>query len=111
MRLEFFVREDTSLRKVVVQLASGSLGPLFFAFGLITADQLQASDSQPSDTNFLGWLKDQVQDAVRTAEKHEALKWHIRRLKSMLEEQYLLVAVNVSTFDIFSCNARRLRAL
>ncbi len=63
IRLEFFVREGPALRKIEAQLSSsGSLGPLFFAFGLISPDELSASDgvSSASDTNFLGWLRDQV---------------------------------------------------
>ncbi len=66
VKLEFFVREDALMRKVQVQLSSGSLAPLFFAFGLITADQLHMTDSQPSDTNFLGWLRDQVRWSIQS---------------------------------------------
>lgn len=96
--VEFFVREGSNLRRVEASLNhSGSLGPLFYAFGLITADELQYSEgtSSANDTNFLGWLREQVQDAVRTAEKHDVLKWHIRRLKSQLEERFNLSAVQV----------------
>ncbi|KAJ9527460.1 hypothetical protein QJQ45_025732 [Haematococcus lacustris] len=97
-RLEFFVREGSQLRKVEAQLgASGSLGPLFYAFGLISADEMRMNDisAASTDTNFIGWLRDQVQEAVRTAEKHDVLKWHIRRLKNTLEEKYQLAAVQV----------------
>jgi 2-oxo-4-hydroxy-4-carboxy--5-ureidoimidazoline (OHCU) decarboxylase len=37
----------------------------------------------------------QVSEAVRTAEKHDVLKWHIRRLKNTLEEKFRLAAVQV----------------
>lgn len=98
MQLEFYIREASVLKKLDCQLtASGSLSPLFFAFGLISVEELRASDSQSlaNDTNLLGWLRDQVIEAVRTAEKHDVLKWHIRRLKSALEEKYQLAAVQV----------------
>ncbi len=98
-KLAFFVREASSLRQVDAQLsASGSLAPLFYAFGLITSEELRQNDTVSSavDTNFLGWLRDTVQDAVRTAEKHDVLKWHIRRLKSGLEERFQLAAVQAS---------------
>lgn len=97
-KLEFFVRENSLLRKVEAQLtSSGSLGPLFFAFGLISADELRESSaaSPANDTNFLGWLREQVQEAVRTAEQHDVLKWHIRRLRNTMEEKFQLAAVQV----------------
>lgn len=97
-RLEFYVRENSQLRRLEAQLsASGSLSPLFFAFGLVSADEMRAADNQSlaSDTNMLAWLQDQVQEAVRTAEKHDIFKWHIRRLKSSLEEKFQLAAVQV----------------
>jgi len=40
-------------------------------------------------------LKEQVLEAVRTAERHDVMKWHIRRLKTSLEEKYHLAAVQV----------------
>ena len=102
-RLEFFVRDGPSqLRKVVSQLgASGSLAPLLYAFGLITVEELKQMDTvnTASDVDFLAWLRDQVQDAMLTAEKHDALKWHIRRLRNALEEKYQLAGVQVGLHD------------
>lgn len=40
-QVEFFVEEDKQLIHIVAELPSyGSLGPLFYAFGLITAEEL-----------------------------------------------------------------------
>jgi hypothetical protein len=78
VRLEFFLRDGNTLRKVEAQLtSSGSLAPLFYAFGFISAEELQASNSisPASDTNFLGWLRDQV------------------RLHTLLHAQYLGVFI------------------
>uniref|UniRef100_A0A7S3QVQ9 DUF4460 domain-containing protein n=1 Tax=Dunaliella tertiolecta TaxID=3047 RepID=A0A7S3QVQ9_DUNTE len=96
--LEFFVRDGTQLKRLQAQLTpSGSLAPLFFAFELISADDLAnvGGVSSADDTNFLAWLKDQVSEAVRTAERHDVMKWHIRRLKSSFEEKYGLAAVQI----------------
>lgn len=96
--LEFYVREGPQLKRLQAQLTpSGSLAPLFFAFGLMSAEDLASEGyvSSADDTNFLAWLKDQVQEAVRTAERHDVMKWHIRRLKSSFEEKYGLAAVQV----------------
>lgn len=42
-KVEFFVEEDKQLKHIVAELPSyGSLGPLFYAFGLITADELSS---------------------------------------------------------------------
>lgn len=96
--LEFFVRDGPAHRSVQAQLTpSGSLSPLFFAFGLISADELERGGgvSSASDTHFLSWLKDQVQEAVRTAEQHDMMKWRIRKLRAAFEEKYDLAAVQV----------------
>ncbi len=48
--------------------ANGSLGPLFYAFGLITREQLLdgmgSYGTHDRDTNFVQWLQETVQDAV-----------------------------------------------
>eukprot|EP00983_Pelagomonas_calceolata_P052537 1142877-Pelagomonas_calceolata.AAC.8 len=104
--LEFFVRDGTQLKRLQAQLTpSGSLAPLFFAFELISADDLAnvGGVSSADDTNFLAWLKDQVSEAVRTAERHDVMKWHIRRLKSSFEEKYGLAAVQVGAASTRGC--------
>lgn len=95
------------LRRIEARLStSGSLAPLFFAFGLISSDELQKQDlfsatrlgsqeGDVGDTNFLHWLKEQVAEAVRTAEQHEMLKWHIRRIKSNVETAHQLAGLHV----------------
>ncbi|GLI69251.1 hypothetical protein VaNZ11_013828, partial [Volvox africanus] len=97
-RLEFYVREAGALMKREAELPdTGSLAPLFFAFGLITAEELQAADPYATvqDTNFLSWLQETVHEAVRTAEQHELLKWRIRKYRDTLQEKFSLTAVQV----------------
>jgi hypothetical protein len=85
--------------------SSGSLAPLFYAFGLITADQLSASDPSLTvlDTNFLGWLQETVQEAVSTAEQHEMLKNKIRRLRDQMGEKYSLTSILVGENSPHAC--------
>lgn len=110
-RVEFFIKSpesSTGLRRIEARLTpTGNLAPLFHAFGLINAEQLAAAEQQHwgdgngsdvdvQDTNFLFWLREQVSEAVRTAEQHELLKMHIRKLKASLEEAHLLAGIHVS---------------
>ena len=48
-----------------------------------------------SDTNFLAYLREQVGEAVRTAERHDMLRLNIRKLRSGLEVKYQLSSVQV----------------
>ena len=79
---------------------SGSLAPLFYAFGLISEQQLQEDQAINGggaiDVNFLVFLREQVNEAVKTAERHDALKISIRKLRAGLEERYSLSAVQAS---------------
>lgn len=107
--LEFYVREAGALMKREAELpATGSLAPLFYAFGLITAEELQAADPYATvqDTNFLSWLQETVHEAVRTAEQHELLKWRIRKYRDTLQEKFSLAAVQVTTCRWSRRNAR-----
>ena len=85
---------------------SGSLAPLFFAFGLISEQQLQEDQAINGggaiDVNFLVFLREQVNEAVKTAERHDALKINIRKLRACLEEKYSLSAVQVSGENVFT---------
>lgn len=97
-KLEFFVRDSGALVKREAELqASGSLAPLFYAFGLITVEELHAADpaSTVLDTNFVSWLQETVQEAVRTAEQHELLKGRIRKYRDTLQDRFQLSAVQV----------------
>lgn len=97
-KLEFYVRDAGALVKREAELPGhGSLGPLFYAFGLISVEALNASDPYANvmDTNFLGWLQETVQEAVRTAEQHEVLKWRIRKYRDVLQEKFALQSVQV----------------
>jgi hypothetical protein len=108
--VEFFIKGDGStgeLRRVEARLSSaGNLGPLFFAFGLITQEELHRDadgglfgtgrgSSSAEDVNFLSWLRGQVQEAVKTAEMHEMLKLQVRKLRSELEERHSLAGLTV----------------
>lgn len=97
-RLEFYVKENGGLKRVEAFLSGNSgLVPLFHAFGLVTDDELNSFDPQTmvTNTNILAWLRDIVQEALRTAEQHEALKWHIRRYRATVEQKYMLASVQV----------------
>jgi len=99
--LVFYVREGDEMEKITAELpANGSLGPLFYSFGLITKDELldgQGSyGGQDDDTNFLEWLQETVQDAVRTADYHDSLKERIRELAATLEAKFELGSIQFS---------------
>lgn len=97
-KLEFYVRDTGALVKREAELPGhGSLAPLFYAFGLISVEQLNAADPYVNvlDTNFLGWLQETVLEAVRTAEQHEVLKWRIRKYRDVLQEKFALQSVQV----------------
>lgn len=96
--LEFYIKNGDRLSRVDSKLGcDGSLGPLFLAFGLITEDQLDdfisCSRSGSDDTNFLEWLKDTVDEAVRIAEQHESLRQRTRELRASLEYRYRLASL------------------
>ena len=73
------------------------MAPLFYAFGLITVEELHAADPSSTvlDTNFVSWLQETVQEAVRTAEQHELLKGRIRKYRDTLQHRFQLSAVQV----------------
>eukprot|EP00798_Chlamydomonas_sp_ICE-L_P005810 gene5810-6097_t len=100
VRLDFYSSDGTpELKRVQAQLLSGgALEPLFYAFGLISEDELAAAGGNGisvGDTDFLRWLQGQVAEAVRTAEQHEMLKWHVRSARTEMEEKYRLISVQV----------------
>ena len=100
--LEFWVKDGEqdggSLRKVSALLpASGFLGELFHAFGLITKEQLEseAARSQAADVNFLQWLRDTVQEAVFVGQQHDDLKQRIREKRTVIEHSFGLASLVV----------------
>ncbi|EFN55586.1 hypothetical protein CHLNCDRAFT_52409 [Chlorella variabilis] len=71
-KLTFFVRqesEDEALGQISAELPSyGSLGPLFFAFGLISEEELKqgaGAVSSADDRDLAAWLRETVDEAVR----------------------------------------------
>lgn len=96
--VEFWVKDGEHLTRIDAQLPStGSLGPLFFAFGLISQEELQAGTGRDdvADTNFLEWLRDTVYEAVKIAERHESLKLRIREARANIESRYQLASLQV----------------
>jgi Domain of unknown function (DUF4460) len=97
--VEFWVKDGESLSRIDALLPStGSLGPLFYAFALITEEELQAGAGgrdDVADTNFLEWLRDTVFEAVKIAEQHESLKLRIRESRANIEFKYQLASLQV----------------
>eukprot|EP00887_Chlorella_sp_A99_P008131 scaffold12.g8131.t1 len=104
-RVEFYVREaggGGGLARVAAELpAWGSLGPLFLAFGLITEQELaegaaalQCSTVQRNQ-HALTHQVQVVEEAVRAADAHDALKRLIRQLRAGLESRFELAGIAV----------------
>jgi hypothetical protein len=101
--------QQQQLTRVVASLpASGSLAPLFFAFGLITDAELRAGagglfgssgGSSAADTDLLQWLRDTVAGAVSAAERHEKLKRRIREARASLEHRHALASLRAGAGD------------
>jgi len=93
------VKDGEHLTRIDALLPStGSLGPLFYAFGLITEEELKAGAAgreDVADTNFLEWLRDTVFEAVKIAEQHESLKLRIRESRANIENKYQLASLQV----------------
>ena len=65
--VEFWVKDGDQLNRIQALLpASGTLGPLFLAFGLITEEELRAGAGREeiTDVNFLQWLRQTVSEAI-----------------------------------------------
>lgn len=98
--LEFYVRDKHgSFVSVAAELPPhGSLAPLFYAFGLITLEEAQrqsaAGDLLGNERDLFEWLSGVAADAARTADQHDALKRALRALRTNLEEEYGLAAVD-----------------
>lgn len=96
--LLFWVKEpNDQLEKIEAELpASGSLGPLLFAFGLISEEELKSgAGNVADDTNFLEWLRDAVRNAVKTADEHESMRQRLRIKCREMEEKYELASLQV----------------
>ncbi|WIA32850.1 hypothetical protein OEZ86_006027 [Tetradesmus obliquus] len=98
--VEFWVKDGEHLTRIDALLPStGSLGPLFYAFSLITEEELKAGTGRDdvADTNFLEWLRDTVFEAVKIAEQHESLKLRIRESRANIEYKYQLASLQVGS--------------
>lgn len=98
-RVEFYIKDASGagdLKKVSAQLgSSGSLSPLFVAFGLTDSASDSDDERSPADVDFLLWLRDCVAQAVGTADKHAKLKISIRQMRRLLEEAFGITNVQV----------------
>ncbi|KAK9901712.1 hypothetical protein WJX75_009812 [Coccomyxa subellipsoidea] len=98
--VNFWVIEDGRLTQLSAELPGyGSLGPLFYAFNLISADEMQSGAgsyiSSQDSTDFLEWLSFTVREALRASEQHESMKRVIRELRASLEDKFGLAAIQV----------------
>eukprot|EP01025_Chloroclados_australasicus_P055430 TRINITY_DN670_c0_g1_i1.p1 TRINITY_DN670_c0_g1~~TRINITY_DN670_c0_g1_i1.p1 ORF type:complete len:580 (-),score=66.70 TRINITY_DN670_c0_g1_i1:565-2304(-) len=98
--VEFYVKEENEIYSLKAELPGyGSLGPLFFAFGFITEEELQQGRGRYFEvihnTDFLQWLQETVEAALETATQHEALKHHIRDTKADIEDRFGLVNIQL----------------
>ncbi|BDA42157.1 hypothetical protein COCOBI_03-0420 [Coccomyxa sp. Obi] len=98
--VKFWVIEDGRLTQITAELPTyGSLGPLFYAFSLISADELQSGAgsyiSSQDSTDFLEWLSYTVKEALRATHQHESMKRVIRELRASLEDKFCLAAIQV----------------
>ena len=83
--------------------AHGSLGPLFYAFGLITLDDLRnglgnmadAKSGQEVHRDFVEWLSGTIKDAVAQAAQHERLRQRIRERVVEMEQTYSLLSLEL----------------
>jgi hypothetical protein len=100
-KLEFYVRRaDDSLGLITAQLcSSGSLVPLFVAFGLISEEEAvetEGYDRSGSDgRDLFEWLGHVAGDAAAAGEQHDALKRSIRSARTTLEEIYGFASITL----------------
>jgi hypothetical protein len=98
--ISFWVKQDLQLELIKANL-DGSFATLYVAMGLISeseAAELRSeslSGAAAAGTNLLQWLDETVQDAVATADEHEARKRLVRELKAAVEYRSGLGAVRV----------------
>lgn len=96
----FFIKQgDGSLSQVSAELpSSGSLGPLFLAFGLITAEEVQQedyADSNGSSRDLFEWLSNVASEAAIAADRHSYMKREISDIKSFLLDNYGFKALEI----------------
>ena len=107
--LHFSVQRGLDLEPVTVELPrTGSLRPLYVAFGLGASADDESGDAPP-DVSLLDWLAETVRDAVRTSEEHNLLKTAIREKLASIEREFGLgaVALAVSEFAIATAEQKR----
>ncbi|KAK9788016.1 hypothetical protein WJX73_008286 [Symbiochloris irregularis] len=99
----FYAPGAHELRQISAELPRhGSLGPLFLAFGLISAEELEAgagliAEGDSDNRNFLSWLEETVAEAASASLNHRNMHGQIQQLCSSLEQQYGFSAVLVDS--------------
>ncbi|KAL3152625.1 hypothetical protein ABBQ32_001640 [Trebouxia sp. C0010 RCD-2024] len=98
-RICFHIANASRIRTLEVDLpANGSLVPLFTAFGLISAAEINTyqpvsgtgCSTEESDVDFLQWLSTTVAQAAKSAEEHEVLCATSQSLIASIENQFKL---------------------
>ena len=103
--LMFYIKEADGLVPLEAVLPKhGSLGPLFYAFGLITEDELSSGVGQvgqaPADADnidFLHWLSRTAQEAIVAAQSHESRKIQIQAERQAIVETHALSSLELGT--------------
>lgn len=98
--ITFFVKQaDGSLSQISAELPSnGSLGSLFLAFGLITAEEIGQeiyADSNGSSHDLFEWLSNVASEAAIAADRHSYMKREISYIKSFLLEKYGFESIEI----------------
>ena len=117
LSLHFSVQRGLDLESVTVELPrSGSLAPLYAAFGLDAGDAAGADAAASGcghagalDVSLLDWLAETVRDAVRTSEEHNLLKTAIRDKSAGVARAHALggVSLAVSEFAIATSEQKK----
>lgn len=99
-KVVFYVKDGARFEQLQAILPSdGSLGHLFYAFGLISKDDLNSGSglATAADVNFLEWLHETVEKAVCISEQHASSLGRIREIRSAVEAKFQLATLLVST--------------
>ncbi|KAK9861347.1 hypothetical protein WJX84_007981 [Apatococcus fuscideae] len=120
-QVTFWVKtaDGAGCEKVDAKLpAFGSLGPLFYAFGLISQEDLRngsgcLTDGVQDGRNVVAWLGETVVQALEAAIQHTARQKAIRALSASIKERFQLSDILLSgEFAVTSAEqVRQLEAL
>ena len=113
-RLEFYIRQgDGHFSHITADLPStGSLSPLFFAFALISEEDVRkdlssAAAATTDSRDLYEWLSQVAAEAALAADQHDALKKEVRSLRSALEDRFSFASVDVGGEYSLAAEAQR----